>query len=280
MTDEIIAPLMATTDNSEESENSNSSKNLDNDNELANLLDNNIGENININNNIRNNFHNNSQKKSFIFLSYAIQVLIYLILLQKFFNKFDYLKNNYNILFYLSSLFIILVSLYHLKIINNIREFNIFLEIMLAIISSISMYFFLYKLSIALTFLIIKDVMILTISMYLYLSIINYYFSNQEIARVDQAELIFYSSWMFILFFCIIFYLFDIVNQENLAFAFLAVFFLNIISIIHIEIIFLEINITLRHYSIIHICLFIDAFLLSLFLYLIYIAEKKRINNE
>ena len=282
MTDEKIAPLMASTDNPEESENSDSSKNVDNDNELANLLrNNNIGENININNNIRNNFHlNNNHKKSLIFLSYAIQVLIYLILLQKSFGKFDYLKKNYNILFYLSSLFIILVLLCHFQIMNNIREFNIFVEIMLAIISSIAMYFFLYKLSIVMSFRIIKDVMILTISMYLYLSIINYYFSFRENAVLNEVEIIFYSSWGVMLLFCIIFYLFKIINPENSVFAFIIVFFLNIISIVHIEIIFRDLNITFRHYSIIHICLFIDVFLLSLFILLLLLDLMIRIKRR
>ena len=287
MTDEKIAPLMASTDNPEESENSDSSKNVDNDNELANLLrNNNIGENININNNIRNNFHlNNNHKKSLIFLSYAIQVLIYLILLQQSLDKFDFLKKHYNILFYLSSLFIILVLLCHFQIMNNIREFNIFVEIMLAIISSIAMYFFLYKLSIVMSFRIIKDVMISIISMYLYLSIINYYFSFRENAVVNEVEIIFYSSWGIMLLFCIIFYLFKIINPENSVFAFIIIFFLDIISIVHVELIFRDLNITFRHYSIIHICLFIDVFLLSLFilslfLYLIFRIKRRRMRIE
>ena len=61
MTDEIIAPLMASTDNSEESVESNSSKNPDNDNELANLIDN----NINIREDFNNNLYNNIIKYNF-----------------------------------------------------------------------------------------------------------------------------------------------------------------------------------------------------------------------
>ena len=85
MSDEIVAPLMAQTGNSEESENINSSKNVDNNNELSNLIEHNnddIRENININinnnniNNLNNLNQNESHKKGLLFLSHAIQVYI------------------------------------------------------------------------------------------------------------------------------------------------------------------------------------------------------------
>ena len=146
MTDEIIAPLMASTDNSEESVDSNSSKNPDNDNELANLIDNNINirENFDIYNYniIRNNFHlNNFAKKSLIFLSYAIQVLIYYIIIQIYYDKIDYIKNNHNRLYNYSLVFIILIIYWHIQI-SDLRELNTVFAIILAIISTIIMYFF------------------------------------------------------------------------------------------------------------------------------------------
>ena len=149
MTDEIIAPLMASTDNSEESVDSNSSKNPDNDNELANLIDNNINIREDFNNNlynniIRYNFHlNNFHKKSLIFLSYAIQVLIYYILLQIYYDKIDYIKKNYNKLYALSIIFTIIILFWNSNF-SYLRELNIFFAIILAIISSISMYVFLF----------------------------------------------------------------------------------------------------------------------------------------
>ena len=147
MTDEIIAPLMASTDNSEESVESNSSKNPDNDNELANLIDNNINIREDFNNNlynniIRYNFHlNNFHKKSLIFLSYAIQVLIYYIIIQIYYDKIDYIKNNHNRLYNYSLVFIILIIYWHIQI-SDLRELNTVFAIILAIISTKIMYFF------------------------------------------------------------------------------------------------------------------------------------------
>ena len=147
MTDEIIAPLMASTDNSEESVESNSSKNPDNDNELANLIDNNINIREDFNNNlynniIRYNLHlNNFHKKGLIFLSYDIQVLIYYIIIQIYYDKIDYIKNNYNILYNYSLVFIILIIYWHIQI-SDLRELNTVFAIILAVISTIIMYFF------------------------------------------------------------------------------------------------------------------------------------------
>ena len=175
MTDEIIAPLMASTDNSEESEESNSSKNINNDDELDNLIDNNnIRENFDIYNYniIRNNFHlNNFAKKSLIFLSYAIQVLIYYILLQIYYDKIDYIKNNYNKLYALSIIFTIIILFWNSNF-SYLRELNIFFAIILAIISSISMYFFLYFFTVFLTPNVLNSIMLITIPMFLNLSII------------------------------------------------------------------------------------------------------------
>ena len=178
MTDEIIAPLMASTDNSEESEESNSSKNINNDNELDNLIDNNnIREDFDIYNYniIRNNFHlNNLTKKSLIFLSYAIQVLIYYILLQIYYDKIDYIKKNYNKLYALSIIFTIIILFWNSNF-SYLRELNIFFAIILAIISSISMYFFLYFFTVFLTPNVLNSIMLITIPMFLNLSIIHFY---------------------------------------------------------------------------------------------------------
>ena len=145
MTDEIIAPLMASTDNSEESVDSNSSKIINNDDELDNLIDNNnIRENFDIYNYniIRNNFHlNNFAKKSLIFLSYAIQVLIYYIIIQIYYDKIDYIKNNHNRLYNYSLVFIILIIYWHIQI-SDLRELNTVFAIILTIISTIILHFF------------------------------------------------------------------------------------------------------------------------------------------
>ena len=159
---------------------------------------------------------------------------------------------------------------------------NIFLGIIVAIISSISMYFFLYKLSIELTFQVMEEIIFIAFLMYLYLSIINYYFSKKDI--IDECRLenkiILYSSWAVILLLCFILYLFKIIKKENVKIDFYVVFCLNIISITHIEIIFRIFNIELRHYSVIHICLFIDVFLLSLFFYLLIFGQYKKMKMK
>ena len=278
MADEIIAPLMASTDNSEESESSNSSKNEYNDNELANLIENN---NADINNNNRNNINQNvSHKKGLIYLSYAIQVLIYIILLDKYYDKIEIIKNNYNILFYLSLFFIILLSLKHLRINEDLREMNIYLEIILAIISSIFMYFFLYKLVVILTFKFFKSITLVTFPMYLFLSLLNFY--SYFIGNFPPTSLFNISvlgSWLFVCLLCIIFYLLKIIDSEFAVNDLYVAIFLNFISIIHTDLIFKGINIRFKHYPILHVCLFIDIFILSLFNYFLYILEKNKKNE-
>ena len=79
---------------------------------------------------------------------------------------------------------------------DDLEEMNIFFGIILAIISSISMYFFLYKLSIELTFQVMEEIIFIAFLMYLYLSIINYYFSKKDIINECRREnkIILYSS--------------------------------------------------------------------------------------
>lgn len=290
MSDEIVAPLMAQTGNSEESENINSSKNVDNNNELSNLIEHNnddIRENININinnnniNNLNNLNQNESHKKGLLFLSHAIQVYIYMILFQKYFDKIDIIKNNYNILFYLSLVFIIFASLKYFRINDDLIDMNIYLEIILAIISSIFMYFFLYKLIVILTFPFIKSIMIITIPIYLYLSLVNFYsYFRGHFSAILLFNTSFLGSWLFIFVLCLIFPLFKIIDKEFAVYDLCIVFILNCISLIHLEFIFKDINIRLRHYPILHISLFIDIFLLSAFYFLIYLLYKKRQINS
>ena len=285
MTDEVLAPLIPIP---EEEEKHNSS-NANYDNELEYLLGNNIREeinnNYNNNNNIRNYFpfnfrFNNYHKKSLIFFSYAIEVLIYLILLEKYFDKIDFIKNNYNVLFLFSLLFIIIVLFIHIPMFNDIREMSIIIGLILFIISSIFMYLFLYKLTVIITLQVIKNIMSITILMYLYLSIVNLFFSFFEDIIENKPLFIYLSSWFIIFLLCFIFYKCDFINKEIALFSFCVACFLNIISTGHIKIIFMIFEVILKDYLIIHMSLSIDLALLSLLFFIISSdgrnIEKKR----
>ena len=123
MADEEIAPTLP---NPEEKENHNLST-ANYDNELENLLDNNIREEINNNNNNNNNIINNFQfnvyhKKSLIFFSYAMEVLIYLIFLLKYFDKMDFINNHTIILFII---FILVLNFFIIVLIIHYRSLMI-----------------------------------------------------------------------------------------------------------------------------------------------------------
>jgi len=279
---QIRHPLMTKERNSEENDNTNSFKNANNENESTNLLDNNDMREHN-NKDIRNKIHKIIfYKKSLIYLSYAIQILIYFILLQKYFDKINYIKIKYNKLFDYALISIIFILLKHLQNIDDSKEMNFFLGLILSIISSISMYIFLYKLVIELKFKVIKDIILISILMYLYLSIISYLYSKRDISGESRKEnkIILFSSWMVIILFCFIFNFFEIIKKEEVKFALLVVLCLNIISITHIEIVVRRINIQLRNYSMVHICLCIDIFLISFFYYLFNFAELKKTKFE
>ena len=279
---EIIHPFMTKEGNSEVNENSDPSETTNNENESSNLIDNNdISENNN--KDIKDKFDKNIFfKKSLIYLSYALQLIIYLILLHIFFDKIDYIKITYNKLFDFALISIIFILLKHLQNIDDRKEMNLFLGLILSIISSISMYIFLYKLVIELKFKVIKDIMLMSILMYLYLSIISYLYSKKDISGESRKEnkIILFSSWMVIILFCFIFNFFEIIKKEEVKFDLLIVLCLNIISITHIEIVVRRFNIQLRNYSMVHICLFIDIFLLSFFYYLFNFAELKKMKFE
>lgn len=289
MTDDIIAPLMASTEFSEESENSsnNSSKNYGENDELINLLDNNDNnrreENIN-NNNIRNNnininFHlNNNHKKSLIFLSFAIQVLIYYILIQRYFDKSDFLKKYCDELYDCAVIFISFILMIFVKANENFRTLNTLFAIILSITSSILMFFFLYKLAVQFTFQILKSLMLITIIMYLNLSVVFFYYSTQNRNYLDFV--IFLSTAIVCYFFCHLFYLINMIKYEIALFDFFVVYGLSLIAIIHLEFIFTGINIRLKYYPIINLFLFIDVFLICVFIFLMQGSEENRKENE
>ena len=119
--------------------------------------------------------------------------------------------------------------------------------------------------------------MIITIPMFLNLSIIYFYYSTQENAEIKN--IIFYSATSVIYIFCHILYLIKMINLEITIFDFFVVFCLFIIVIIHIEMIFHDFNVRIKHYPIINISLFIDLSILSLFFYLFYISEENKNNG-
>ena len=240
---------------------------------------NNIRENFDIYNYniIRNNFHlNNFAKKSLIFLSYAIQVLIYYILLQIYYDKIDYIKKNYNKLYALSIIFTIIILFWNSNF-SYLRELNIFFAIILAIISSISMYFFLYFFTVFLSPNVLNSIMLITIPMFLNFSIIYFYYSSQENA---EGKIIFFSTTIVIYLFSHILNLIKMINLGIAIFDFCVVFCLFIIVFINIDMLFKDFNVRLKHYPIIHLSLFIDVCILNFILYIFYASWEKKGENK
>ena len=267
MADEMIAPLMSSDDNKEEK----------NENEESPLLINNEKEkreNIqNINNNRANNLELTDNKKmSLLFLSFAIQILIYYLFLKFFNDKDDFIKQHINIFFTIS----IIIALYIYLIIffdfTYFKRMSFKYLILISLISSFSLFCFLYKFSILYTFDIIKYILLIAFSTYLNLSF-NYYFG---FAQDDINDEIFIQSSILPIIISFILLICKIFNYKSFFFNALLSFFIGFISIFHMDYLVKKKNYDIDDYPIINICLFIDIVITTLYFLMIYISSKTK----
>ena len=209
MTDEIIAPLMD--DNNAQEGNEISPEYINNnDNENQSLLNNNEiirGEIIN------NRELTNQQKRCLILLSFIIQLIL-------FFLSIYFLSDYINQLNPITISIILFISIFIIACITVIIAFNfflgqislnlpIFILIIIVSISSLSMFFILYKLSIFWTFHYFAMVTFVTIIIYLTLILVNFFNKNPNELKMEEL--------ISLLVIClVIFILFFISGQKNL----------------------------------------------------------------
>ena len=290
MTDEIVAPLMDNYENQEEKNNNDilpkkeevlevNNRN-DNDNELAHLLNNRVENrvnrrniedrffrriNLNINLNLNFNF-NEDQKKGLIYLSYTIQSIIFLILISKFFDKVDFINTNIEMLYYLSTVILLSLIIFHYNYTDTSSENFFFL--ILAIISSFGMYIFMYKVCFLMTLEIFTYLMIVFIATCFSQYIIYFYFYNFN--RNDV--LLFFTALIVMILLSIIYEIifFGSTKIGECIIIFLLVFYGYCASLVHIDILFKRRNIRRYHYPIIHTSLHYDMFIMFFFYLLSY----------
>ena len=190
MTDDMIAPLMNSIENKEENmyneyndipiKEEKIEIHRDNDDELTNLLNNERNNRQSIINYFRtiNIELNDDKKKGIVFLSFVIQLLIYFLLLKFSLNKIPFLPDN-NVLLYILSCIMALIFFYQEKL---IEIFPIYLLI-IAFISTISFYFYLYELCIILSFQIFAYLLFASLAMYLFLSFFYFFEFVQSIVE-------------------------------------------------------------------------------------------------
>jgi hypothetical protein len=272
MADEMIAPLMGRNDNQDEN----------NDNEVSPLLNYNKEEkilniqNINNSNRISNKELNDNQRLSLIFLSFAVQILIYFLLLLYFNDKDNFIKQHINIFFAISIIivfFLIIIHIYNLDFFKRISFIKI---ILISLISSFGLFCFLYKFSIAFTLDKIKYILLIVCSMYLNVSI--YYGLDVSKVYLEREELFISNILPFLISTILIIYqIFDI---EAFLYNCLLSFFLNSISMIHINYLVKKKHWGIKDYPIINICFFIDLFIISIMSYYFYLYEKIKMRQN
>ena len=303
MTDEMVAPLMDNYNIQEENENNYNNYNVerekiqkDIDNELTNLLGHRRNNEENRGNNYRHNYNriiddninnrglninielNDNHKKGLIFLSFAIQLCIYYIILSKYYDKIDFIKDNIIIFLVISSIIITTIFLIDLFSINTFREMKIIYLILITIVSSIGLFFFLYEISILLVFKNMKILLLISIVMYLTLSVVFLLFNNLgDLELINNA---FFSSLILCLILDLIFFHFKKIDSVNFLIIIAIIFILNIVSLFHQNYLFENRNIRIKDIPIIFTYLFMDIFSICLAAFIIYIFKKKKKRNR
>ena len=267
MADEMIAPLMSSDDNQEEK----------NENEESPLLINNKKEkrknvqNINNSRAINLEFTDNP-KMSLIFLSFAMQLLIYFLFLRFFDDKDNFIKQHINIFFTISIIVAIYVSIQILFDFNFFERISFKYLILISLLSSFSLFCFLYKFSILYTFDIIKYIILIACSSYLNLSF-NYYFGF-AVDNIDKE--IFIQSCILPILISFILLICKIFNYKSFFFNVVLSFFLCFLSILHMDYLVKKKNYDINDYPIINICFFIDVVVTALYFLMIYISSKTK----
>ena len=299
MADEMIAPLIDNYENKEKDENivqvENEIIHKDNDNELANLLNhqrinneenrrnnNRQNYNRNINDNINNrgiNINLNlNHKKSFIFLTFAIQLCIYYIILNKYYEKTTFIKDNIILFLIISS--VIITVIFFVDIINNniFREMKIVFLIFIVIISSLGLYIFLYAISFLLDLKNMKILLLISIVMYLTMSIAFLLYNDLDNLEVTTNA--FFSSMFFSIILDLLFFHYKKIDGINFIIIIFFVFALSIVSLYHQNILFENRNIIIKDFPIILTYLFMDIYAICLAIFIIYILFYIEAKNK
>ena len=274
MADEIIAPLMPDSNNEEDNNYEISTSEDFHDNENENLLDNNRRENENNNRIIVREFSIH-QKKGFIYLSYSLQTLLFfmsLYYLSDYMNKSNFIKHNLNILYYISIFIMCLIIIagfyFHL---NLIRE-PLILIFPIALISTLSIFFILYKLSILFSFKIMANLMIISIIIYINLFFINYFINVAN--QIEEAELFFsvlIPFWLFPIL------LFEDIRIGVIINMILIIFIMEIYSIVIMDALPHSLY---KNYLIMHIVFHIDIFITFIIYGLCYLDYQREMKKR
>ena len=226
----------------------------------------NSNENKEENNNAINNERNNKQsiisylgtiniklnknkKTGIVFLSFAIQLLIYFLLLKFLLNKFDFIRDHNTLLSILS--LIIITTIYSKE--GSLKKMSFIYLIIIALISSICFYFYLYKLCILLSFQIFTYLFLTSITMYLWLSFYYFFEFAEDMAELDLKTCI------LIFLCCLLIFIFEKIDFLLSLGIFIFVVILNFCSLNHVNDLIMTDNInTINRYLLLHMCLFMD----------------------
>ena len=296
MTDEVTAPLLYNSENlnkiKQEKKEENKKTNIKKDipkkqdiinNEVVPVL--NVGEEnrISICEWIidKINFHffyHYKEKMGSTFLIYSFEMIIFHLMLYYSFDKFNIRLLYLNLLFALSIIFSSLLSILHIYIYDSLRDLSILILFLLAIISTFNTYFFIYRLSIILTYEFIRNIMFTFIIINLSI-FFSFYFGSGGNEKLNGMAFIVSSLISAVICFGM-FFLGIVKIKYSFIIWYVDVIFLSI-SLIHGGYLFTKFvrRNKLNDYPLIYICLHIDLFLLGLYFFwtLIELIIKKLI---
>ena len=314
MSDEMIAPLMPNSDEQEEDVDNEiegneqilegNYQNLDNENENLlnyrreneNLLNhrrdnenllNNRRENENLLNNQRENRNNDvirnialsqNQKKGLIFLSYSFVLFLYFIILY-FFSKYIDIKTNshIDIIYYLSLVIMTILALIHILITDILGRRPYTDLIIFALVSTISILFIFYKLTLLVKFKYITSFIISIILINLSLWYIYYFHHTMN----DIGEISFYVSIFIVVIFLTVIGILMEHDYSTFVDMLFTVFIFDVIFIIHSFYFYNTINnIRIRDYPIYLSLLNIDIFLTWVIYGLLYLLNLTSVSQE
>ena len=288
MTDEVTAPLLYNSENmteiKQEKKEENKKINIKKDipkiqditnNEVVPIL--NVGEEnrISICEWIidKINFHffyHYKEKMGSTFLIYSIEMIIFYLLLYYSFDKFNIRLLYLNLLFALSIIFSSLLSILHIYIYDSLRDLSFLILFLLAIISTFNTYFFIYRLSIILTYEFIRNIMFTFIIINLSIFFSFYFGSGLNYELNGMAIMV--SSLISAVACLGMFFIGIIKIKYSFIIWYVDVIFL-FISLFHGEHLFTKLitRNKLNDFPIIYICLHIDLFLLGLYFFCTFI---------
>ena len=278
MTDEVTSPLLYKNENLGEIENEEKEENQKNNikkdiskkpdirhNEEIPLLNNRTENQKSLFERIKDLFDvyiRVTRRIGLIFLSYAFQMFIFYLLLYYSFDKFKLRHLYLNLFFTLSITILAIITFVYMEKFNELKNLPFLHLIFLAIISTISTYFFIYRIAIIITYELMRNLIFTFISFFLSL-FFTYFFGSGSSGEVGDKAFKF--SILIISIFCLGLFLFDIVKISiSFIIWIISIVFLTI-SQVHMDkyykgyIRYIEIN----EYPIIYMCLHINLFILA-----------------